>query len=334
MTRRTFIRNSAFAGMGAAMTAGGVFSAPITYVIKGDNMLIDFEREEGRYNWTNRDILHAALREIGIITEGRPLFWFHTWVTPDWLKQKTFDQLKKYVEKHTRDVIAHYGDGMYAWEIMNEFHDWANEVRCSPEQTVELTKFACDVARDTNPNVRRLINNCCPFAEYVQLGESSGGKSKYRQRTPWEFTGDLVSAGVDFDILAQQMYFPYRDLQDIAIAIERLAVFKKPLHLSEIGCPGGPSEESVKTGKVGFPKEPYPWHRPWDEELQADWMEGIFTLAYANPGVEVANWFDFVDPHSYIDNGGLLRSPNGEKKAAFHRMKKMEDRWHRLPVKR
>lgn len=58
---------------------------------------------------------------------------------------------------------------MYAWEVVNEAHDWANELQLTPDQIVEVTKLACDVAKDTAPNVHRLINNCCPFAEYVQL---------------------------------------------------------------------------------------------------------------------------------------------------------------------
>ena len=38
-----------------------------------------------------------------------------------------------------------------------------------PEQIVEVSKLACDVAKATNPNVHRLINNCCPFAEITLL---------------------------------------------------------------------------------------------------------------------------------------------------------------------
>jgi hypothetical protein len=113
--------------------------------------------------------------------------------------------------------------------------------------------------------------------------------------------------------------------------IERFASFGKPVQLSEIGAPGGPTEKSVLLKTVGFPKEPYAWHRPWDEELQADWLEGVYTLAYSKPWIEAANWFDFVDPYSYIDNGGLLRSSDGEKKAAFDRLHKLEAGWKALP---
>jgi len=304
--------------------------ANLTYVVNGDEHMGIFEPQEGHLNFQLRDILVHNLKKEGITVAGRTLFWFHKWVTPDWLKKKSFSDLLKYVEKHTRDVVSHYRNEMYAWEIVNELHDWANECLLSPEQTIELTRLACEVAKSEAPDVHRLINNCCPFAEYVQLGEWSGQKALYPQRTPWQFTRDLIEAGIDFTLIGQQMYFPYRDLQDTILLIERFAAFGKKIQLSEIGCPGGPTEISVKTGTVLLPKEPYVWHRPWDEELQADWLEGIYTLAYSKPYIEAANWFDLVDPYSYIDNGGLLKNEKGERKAAFYRLKKLTENWKKL----
>jgi len=308
--------------------------ATITYVWRTHRELEDFEPEEGKRQFEMRDLIFRKLRSRNITIEGRPLFWFHKWVTPEWLKRKTFDQLMMYVEKATREIVGHYPNGMYAWEIVNELHDWANECQLTPEQTIQLTRLACDVAKDTAPQVHRLVNNCCPFAEYVQLKEWSGQPAKYPQRTPWQFTKELVDAGVDFTLIGQQMYFPYRDLQDIVIYLERYAEFGKPLQLSEVGAPGGPTERSVKLGTETFPAEPYVWRRPWDEELQADWLEGVYTLAYSKPYIEAANWFDFVDPHYFISNGGILRSSEGEKKAAFDRLAMLERRWKSLPTKR
>ncbi len=308
--------------------------ATITHVWKNTGNMEDFEPEEGKYQFAERDFMFKQLRARSITVEGRPLFWFHKWVTPEWIKGKSFDQLMAYVERTTRVVVGHYGDGMYAWEIVNELHDWANECQLTPEQTVELARLACDVAKATAPNVHRLVNNCCPYAEYVQLGEWSGGPAKYRQRTPWQFTKDLIEAGVDFTILAQQMYFPYRDLQDIIIFLERFEQFGKPLHLSEVGAPGGPTEHSVKLGTIGFPKEPYIWRRHWDEELQADWMSGIYRLVYGRKFITGAHWFDFVDPYHFIDSGGLLRSSKGEKKAAFDRFAELRRSWAQLPIRK
>ena len=307
--------------------------AMITYVTTGDGMMSDFEPVEGKRNFGTRDVLFRTLRERDVTVQGRTIFWFHTWVTPDWLKNKSYDELRKYVENHTREVIAHYPEGMYGWEIFNEFHDWANEVQVTPDQAVELVRLACDVARDTNPNVKRIINNCCPYAEYVHMGEWSGQEARYPQRTPWQFTKDLVDAGVDFNVLGQQMYFPYRDLQDIFIMLERMEEFGKTVQLSEIGTPGGVTEYSIKTGRSTFHQEPPAWRRPWDEENHADWLEALYLYGYSRKAIEGVHWFDFVDPYSYQENGGLLRSPGGEKKAAYHRLEAIQNHWKNLSTK-
>ncbi|MHB8579257.1 MAG: endo-1,4-beta-xylanase [Ignavibacteriaceae bacterium] len=287
----------------------------------------DFEREEGKLNFEIRDLVFKELKKKNITVEGRPMFWFYKTVTPDWLRNMSFDNLLKYVEKHTREVLSHYGDGMYAWEVMNEAHDWANELQLKPEQIVAVAKLACEVAKDTNPKVKRLINNCCPFAEYVQLKKWGDIDAKYPQRTPQQFMKSLVDAGVDFDITGQQMYFPFRDLSDIIIELERMSNFGKPVHLTEVGASSGPNKYSVETGSLEIKNEAFAWHRPWDENLQADWIEGVYTLAFSKPWVEAINWYDFVDPFGWIKNGGLLSSPNGEKKEAFLRIKKLKDKW-------
>jgi len=172
-----------------------------------------------------------------------------------------------------------------------------------------------------------MVNNCCPFAEYVQLKKWSGQDALYRQRTPVQFTKDLVDAGVDFTIIGQQLYFPFRDIQDTLLLVERYEKLGKRIQISEMGASSGPTDTSVALRKVGMPGEPYPWHRPWDEELQADWMEAMYTLAYSRPSIEGAHWFDFIDPYYFIDNGGLLRSPEGETKAAYDRFRRLREGW-------
>src|SRR5690606_1596807 len=277
------------------------------YLTIGHVGMPDFEPTEGDKRFDTREALFHRLRQRGITVEGRPLYYAYESVTPDWLREKSYDDLLRYVERHVREVVGHYGDGMYAWEVVNELHDWANENRLSPDQAVELTKLACDVAKDTAPNVHRLINNCCPFAEYVQMRKWGNLDATYPQRTPRQFMRDLVDAGVDFTITGQQMYFPYRDLQDTIMMVERMEAFGRPVQLTEVGTSSYPSQQTVLDGSLGVPTEPHVWHRPWDEELQADWMEGVYTLAYSKPWIEAANWYDFVDGSSWIKNGGFVR---------------------------
>ncbi len=308
----------------------GVFNyATIThYLVHG--IYQDFEPEKGNKVFDLRDALFNQLRSRDIVVQGRPLFYFYKTTTPDWLRDLSYSKLLKYVESHTKEVVGHYGDGMYAWEIVNEMHDWANELQLRPEQFVEITKLACEVAKDTNPNVHRLINNCCPFAEYVQLKKWGDLDAKYPQRTPHQFMHALKDADVDFTITGLQMYFPYRDLSDTIMIIDRYKEFGKPMQLTEVGATSGPTEKSVKLGTVPIPTEPYIWHRHWDENLQADWLEGLYTLAYSRQFIEAVNWYDFVDPQSWIKNGGLLRSPAGEPKEAYRRLQKLQAEWKQL----
>ncbi len=293
--------------------------------------LPDFEPEMDDRRFDTREALLERLRGRDVTVQGRPIFWPYHLVTPEWLRGLSYDDLLRYVERHTRAVVSHYGERMYAWEIVNEFHDWANEVEVTPDQAVEITKLACDVAADAAPGVHRLINNCCPFAEYVQLGMWGEREARYPQRTPWKFMRDLVDAGVDFTITGQQLYFPYRDLQDVVVLIERYEQFGRPMQLTEVGASAGPSARSVLDGSLDLPSEPAPWRRPWDEELQADWMEALYTLAYSKPYMEAVNWYDFMDGQAWIRNGGLIRGPQGEKKAIFDRMKALFTEWGHLP---
>jgi endo-1,4-beta-xylanase len=300
--------------------------ATITYYQISGNYR-DFEAVEGDLQFATRDVVFNELKKNNITVEGRPLYWPYKTVTPDWMRNKAYDQLLKYVEKHAREVVGHYGDGMYAWEIVNESHDWANETQLTPEQITNVTKLACDVAKDTNPKVHRLINNCCPFAEYVQLKKWGDLDAKYPQRTPIKFMQDLVDNDVDFTISGQQMYFPYRDLADTIIHVERYEKFGRPVQLTEVGASSGPSKASIDNGSLEISTEPYIWRRHWDQELQADWLEELYTIAFSKKWIEAVNWYDFVDPHSWIKNGGLLESPKGEKKAVYDRLLKLQQTW-------
>jgi endo-1,4-beta-xylanase len=303
--------------------------ATITYYLTWwRSALPDFEPDMDDRRFDTRDALLARLERHGVTVQGRPLFYTYPTVTPEWLRQLSYPELLRYIERHAREVVGHYGERMYGWEIVNELHDWANELQLSPEQTVELTKLACDVARDTAPSVHRLINNCCPFAEYVQLRRWVEIDAHYPQRTPWKFMRDLVDAGVDFTITGQQMYFPYRDLQDTIMVVERMADFGRPVQLTEIGVGSGPSRHSIIEEILEIPTEPYIWRRHWDEKLQADWAEAIYTLAYAKPWIEAVNWYDFQDGHgrAWLPEGGLIRR-NGETKDVYDRIRQIQQRW-------
>jgi GH35 family endo-1,4-beta-xylanase len=304
--------------------------ANITFVAKGDGMMSDYQPQKGSINPETREVLINKLNQRNVKCQERLLFWFHDCCIPDWLRSMKYDELLKYAEKLTTDTMKRFGDSLYAMEVVNELHDWANELNLSHEQITKLTRLINDVSKSVAPKVKTTINSCCLFAEYVQMNQYSSGKpAQYKQRTPWQWTKDLLDAGIDIDLIELQMYYPYRDLQDSILMTERFEVFNKPLHYSEVGVSGGITENSLKLGKVEMPNEPPLWHHQWDEETQADWLEQIYSLVYSKESIKASNWFDFIDPYSYMQNGGLFRE-NGEPKAAYYRLKNLQEKLRKL----
>ncbi|TFG94150.1 MAG: hypothetical protein E4H13_15280 [Calditrichales bacterium] len=300
----------------------------MTHYLKGD--FVDFEPMEGKKQFNERDEVLNRLRDKGITVAGRPLYWTHTWVTPDWLRAKSYPDLLKYLESHVREVVGHYKDRIRVWEVVNELHDWAMEIELDHEQTIELTRHVCQVARDVNPDIQLLVNNCCPFAEYIQKRKWHNREAKFPQRTPHQFTQELIDAGVDFDIVGVQVYFVHRTLTDALQSIERYEPMGKRIQLAEIGAPSRGITQEFTEEVADHTGRPYEWRRHWDEELQADCLENTFTFAYSKPYIEAANWYDFVDPFGFLKSGGLLRSPAGEKKAAVDRLIYLKKQWNDL----
>jgi endo-1,4-beta-xylanase len=292
-----------------------------------------FEPREGVYNWGIKDNIVNWLTEHGITIEGRPLLWFHPAVTPEWLKNKNFDELKKYVENHVRNLVGHYGDKVHEWEVVNEYHDWANIHNHTPEQITEIVRLACDKTKETNPKIVRVLNNCCPWAEYAARGRMAGMDATRPLRSPRKFLQEITDAGVEYEVLGIQIYFPQRDLSDIVRLLERLAVIGKPIAITEIGASSNLIAPTSTGAITGSKDEPYAWHRHWDEELQADWLEQVYTIYYSKPYINAINWYDFSDFRPFIINGGLIREDSTPKRS-HERLKRLLASWNRLPAPR
>jgi hypothetical protein len=199
--------------------------------------LPSFEKEEGKYIFEARDEQFKELKKRGLTVEGRPVFWADECCTPEWLSKKSYPELLKYVEDHTKALFSHYGSEMYAWEIINEAHDPGNVLHLNPDQMVEIAKLGCEVAKSVNPKVHRLINNCCIQADYIQLKKWEKGEKLYSPVTPHQYLKMLHEAGVDFTITGQQLYYPYtnRDLMDKFFLPSALRNSAAPFRLQNSG---------------------------------------------------------------------------------------------------
>jgi hypothetical protein len=120
------------------------------------------------------------------------------------------------------------------------------------DQLVEIAKLIAETAKDTNPKVHRLINNCCINADYIQIWTTKEAYEKNQLVTPHQFIKLCHESGVDFTITGQQLYYQYtnRDLADTIRMTERLKKFGKPVQVTEIGATSGPTKETVASENI------------------------------------------------------------------------------------
>ena len=48
------------------------------------------------------------------------------------------------------------------------------------------------------------------------------------------------------------------------------------------------------------------WHRPWDPQLQADWMEQFYRVCLSKPFVESISWGNLADMNPSLPSGGMM----------------------------
>lgn len=272
---------------------------------------IDYTRMDDSLQWCLN--LKLVPRGFGYVymAPGAMAKWFRAWPY-----KKVLAQYKQIVATTTR----RYDGRLQFVEVINEAHDKANIFDFSHAQILELTREACRAARNGSPTVKRIINNCCLWAEYAKHKNDDGS----RRWSPYRYLKDCVSAEVEFDIIGLQMYYPMQDLFEISKMFDRFASFKKPIFITEIACN---SAEGLDPACMGPTRSVAGWHGAWNETMQADWLEAIYTICYSRPEFCGVGWWDFADYGGHFwPFGGLLRKDSSPKES-FLRLLKLQEAW-------
>jgi endo-1,4-beta-xylanase len=285
----------------------------ITHYVS-DTWFPHFEPKEGDLRWGTKIEQYDWMKSHGMEVEARPILWPHEWVTPDWLKGKSFEDLKKYTREHATAMVKYWGDRITNWEVANEMHDWANVHQLTPSQITEIIKIACDTVRALQPHAKLIINNTMVFGEYAGMRWGSPPEGR-AIRTPLLFIRDLVEAGIDFDVIGLQIYHPERDLSDLVRLLEKFEKFGKKIVISEVGAPS-----VSKPGDEGWAGQ------RWNKKSQADWAEKIYRVTGTRPSVCGVFWYDITDFRSFTPGGGVLRE-NGRPKEVCYRLMELKKEW-------
>ena len=280
--------------------------------------LSHFAPTETTRNYERTDNETSWLLSNGMAVKPCPPFYMAGGVTPEWLKTKTFPEIKKIAHDLVYETVARYKGRTQFCEIMNEAHDHTNSLRLSPDELTLLAKVTSEAAREADPNVKRIINSCHLWGEYV----ANLDFGKRVKRSPYAYMRDCLKVGAEFEIVGLQLYYPEYDLFEIDRLFDRFATLGKPIQITEMGCQSAPGLDPNAQRQ----RATKGWHGAWTEEMQADWVEGIYTIAYSKPYMQGVSWWDLADAVSFWPYGGLLRG-DCSPKPAFIRLKELQEKW-------
>ena len=279
------------------------------------------EPVEGRPDWETRDRLLDTLDDWAMPRKGHPLSWWIEHGLTDWMKKLSYRTLKEVVYQQVFDTVTRYKDRIKIWDVINEAHDpivKGNDLNLDADQVFEITALACAATRAADPEAVRIVNINRPWGEY---------RAEWETMNPMhaiEYVEGLAERGIEYEVLGVQMYHGgpehyVRDMTEQSALIESYLALGKPVHISEVQTPS--SMEADPSRWLGGRVAPSGWwHRPWDPDVQADWVEQYYTIAASKPGLDAITWWNLGDRRTFWPHGGLL-DLNEQPKPAYHRLR-------------
>ena len=124
-----------------------------------------------------------------------------------------------------------------------------------------------------------------------------------------------------------------RDLFQFSSMLDRFSTLGRPVFLTALGVPGrpGPDPEDQSEGKLD-PAQAGRWKRPWDPDLQAEWIDAAYRIALSKPYIESIAWGNLADMNPTLPGGGLLDGML-KPKPGFTKIQELREHFHQFQRK-
>jgi len=214
-----------------------------------------FEPHRGDKGWDRNDELALWLTKSGVTAKDHPLVWFHSFGIPEWTRGLDYETLKSLQRDRVYEIVEKYRGTIDIFDVINEAHDWANELGYTHDQLLEMTKLACDATAEANAEAIRVVNNCCIWGEYSATDATHFGRSDRPLTTPYRYLEKCIKANIGFEVLGLQLYYPVQDMFEISLQLDRFARLGKPIHITELGI-----SSANRTDPNAFVRQVNPFH--------------------------------------------------------------------------
>jgi len=313
--------------------------AGINYLTTGF-YLSETEPEQDQVSWDYIDhqIGVLDLAEMGFTLKAHALLALWDFATPDYLKEMSFDEINIEVYEHISELVDRYRDQIEIWNVINEAHGRGAALDFSREEITTLTQTGIRAIRNQDPDARIIINNAFDwYGESRQMSLMTTGQADDFTLSVPAYLDQLIVDGVNYDIIGQQLYnggyvsifsdwglgdpmgVNTWDLSHLSEFLDQLGKYGKPVHITEQSVPSTWDPDWAEYG-AGWR------HNHWDEEMQAEYLQDFYTLAFSKERVEAITWWCINDSNSFINTGGLLDEDNNPKQAYFT-MRDLIDDW-------
>ncbi len=246
---------------------------------------------------------------------------------PDWLFiwENDFDTLRELAYEQVQRLVQRYRRKIQLWNVVGGIST-NSAFNLSFEQMIELTRLLVAQVKNLLPSARTLITITQPFGEYHAKTPSSVAPMLYAEMA--------AQAGINFDGYALELELGVprsgrfmRDLFQVSALLDRFSAIGRPVFITATSVPGraGVDANDESEGRLD-PAHAGRWHRPWDPQLQADWLEAVYRIALSKPFVESIAWADLSDLKPSTPSGGLLDDMFGPK-PAFDRLQQMREKF-------
>ncbi|HSV12703.1 MAG TPA: endo-1,4-beta-xylanase [Tepidisphaeraceae bacterium] len=247
---------------------------------------------------------------------------------PDWMFiwEHDFDSIRELAYEYVQKIVGRYRKAVSMWNVVAGLHT-NSAFSLSFEQIIELTRLLVSQVKALLPNTRTLITVTQPFGEY--------GAKKTPSVPPMLYAEMVAQAGINFEAFGVEIEMGVpapgrftRDLFQLSCMLDRFSTLGRPLFVTAVGAPGrnGPDADDKSEGRLD-PSHGGRWKRPWDPQLQAEWMEAVYHLALSKPYVESLAWGDLADISPNLPSGGLLDDVL-RPKPAFDKLQEMRTKFH------
>ena len=286
--------------------------------------------QEHAFDTAAVDVWVELLSRKRIPTIAGPLIRLDQHNVPDWMViwENDFDTLREMAYDYVQRVVNRYRRAISAWNVAAALQTNA-AFTLTFEQIIELTRMLVSQVKTLIPSARTLVTIACPFGEYHAHGRAAVPPMLYAEM--------LAQSGINFEAFALEVEMGVpapgmfmRDLFQLSSLLDRFSTLGRPVFLTAVGAPSRATPDSGDTSEGrSDPALAGRWRRPWDPQLQADWMEAVYHLALSKPFVESIAWSNLADLRQTIPGGGLLDDVL-QPKPSYQRLQQMRERFRQM----